>query len=240
MLEIIICDDNDIYVDKVIEVIDDYLLKEKIEYKISKFNDYNQVFYDATYLNNKNKIYILDIETPTGSGIEAARKIRSRDLKSHIIMLTSHEKSAEEILTLDLFITSFITKNKDTKNRLENVLNYIIKNDIKNDVVEIITKSTNYYFRQQSVLYISRENVSRKTEIVTDNGTYEISKTLIEVRRYFDENFVQTHKSGFVNLKRIVAINKKKKSIKFDTGLEVDLLSLKYKKELDILCHSQQ
>ncbi|MEG0408247.1 MAG: response regulator, partial [Bacilli bacterium] len=162
MLEIIICDDNDIYVDKVIEVIDDYLLKEKIEYKISKFNDYNQVFYDATYLNNKNKIYILDIETPTGSGIEAARKIRSRDLKSHIIMLTSHEKSAEEILTLDLFITSFITKNKDTKNRLENVLNYIIKNDIKNDVVEIITKSTNYYFRQQSVLYISRENVSRK------------------------------------------------------------------------------
>ena len=48
------------------------------------------------------RIYILDIETPSRSGIDVAREIRNKDLESVIIFLTGHDELGHIILNNDL------------------------------------------------------------------------------------------------------------------------------------------
>ena len=82
--------------------------KNKIEFQTHLYNDYNKNFDDIIKSKIPFKIYLLDIETPSGSGIDIARKIRSKDVDSVIIFLTVHEELGSTILKNDLMFLSFI------------------------------------------------------------------------------------------------------------------------------------
>ena len=71
--------------------------KNTIDYKKAKVKNILKKFAhiekDIEVIENKMpfKIYLLDIETPSASGIDIARKIRSKDVDSVIIFLTGAE-----------------------------------------------------------------------------------------------------------------------------------------------------
>ena len=49
-----------------------------------------------------------------------------------------------------------------------------------------------------------------------------------------NDDFIKTHKSCIVNKSRILSINYNKNIITFDNGIGTDLLSNKYRKEIDL------
>ena len=63
MINFIVCDDNKILLDNVVEMINKVMMKNKHEYKVHYFTDYNDKFMKV--LNDKMscKIYILDVES---------------------------------------------------------------------------------------------------------------------------------------------------------------------------------
>ena len=118
MINFIICDDNEKIALDIKEIIDKFMMKNKTEYKTHLFNDLDDNFMKIIKEPLSFKIYILDIETPSRSGIDVARSIRKRDVDSVIIFITSHEELCLTLLKNEIMFLSFINKFDNYEERL--------------------------------------------------------------------------------------------------------------------------
>lgn len=234
MLNVIICDDNQRDLFKVETIIDKFMKRNKYEYNKHIFKDYNESFMNIIKSKLPFKIYILDIETPSRSGIDVAREIRKKDLESIIIFLTGHDELGRVILQNDLMFLSFVNKFDNIENRLSNIL-YKAINIIKyKKIIKIEEGNNTYIIDINDIIYFSKDTFSRKTTIKTDYTEYCVRKSLLDICDLLDDRFIRTHRACIVNKNRISRIDKVNKIIYFDNGYSTDLLSDKYKKEMNI------
>lgn len=119
MVNFIICEDDEETLTHVENIIDRFMMKNSLAYKVRKFNDYNESFIKIMKEPTYSKVYILDIQLPSKSGIDIARNIRNNDVNSVIIFLTQHEELGLTILKNELMFLSFINKYDNYENRLE-------------------------------------------------------------------------------------------------------------------------
>lgn len=234
MINVIICDDNTKDRENAKKVVNSFMKKNKKEYEIHIFKDYNQDFYDIIDRKMPSKIYLLDIETPTKSGIDVARSIRKKDVDSVIIFLTVHEELGHVILKNDLMFLSFINKFDDFENRLYKALSKSLDILNKKSTVRINDGNVIYTINIKDILYITKDSFERKTIIKTDYTEIRVRKSMNEIIGLLDERFIQTHRACFVNEDRIFKLDKSKKIITFDNEESIDLLSDKYKR--GVLC----
>ena len=234
MLNIIICDDVKRDLDKVKNSTKKIMNSLKMKYNEILFSDYDDSFIDIIVKKIPFKIYILDIETPSRSGIDVARIIRRKDYTSPIIFLTGHNDLGMELLTEDIPFTSFINKFVNYENRLKKSIINSINMLHKRKILRVNDGNTLYTINLDDILYLTKESVSRKTIIVTDYTEFQLSKSLQSIKELLDDNFVQTHRACVVNKNRVCKIDFKNKIICFDNNLEIDLLSNKYKKEMSV------
>ena len=92
MINFVIVDDFKEITDKIEDIISKIMMKNKMEYKTHVFHDYDSEFKKFISEPMVNRIYLLDIETKSASGIDFARLIRKNDLESIIIFITAHEE----------------------------------------------------------------------------------------------------------------------------------------------------
>lgn len=232
MINVIICDDNEKDRNTVEALANDFFTKNNIEYNVHTFNDYNKKFYSVVENKMPFKIYLLDIETPSRSGIDVARDIRKKDVDSVIIFLTVHEELGNIVLKNDLMFLSFINKFDNLESRLKKALFKSLDLLYKKQVIRFTDKNILYTLNINDILYITTDSFERKTVIKTDYGEFRVNKTLGDIISLLDERFIQTHRACYINSERKVKIDKTNKIITFDTGEEIDLLSDKYKKEV--------
>ncbi len=231
MIEAIICDDDKCCRCSVVEIVKNFFNKQKKTVKIKEYSDYDDNFIKDIVPGNR-KIYILDIETPSRSGIDIARIIRKRDVESIIIFITGYEEFGKLVLTKNIMCLSFINKFENLKENLIESLTEAMHFFETNKVLRITDNGVTYNIRQNSVLYLTRDSLDRRTIVMCDKTEYKFKMSLMEVKKIFGDAFVQTHRSCFVNEQRIDNIDHKNKTIKFDNGLTIDLLSDTYRKEL--------
>ena len=230
MINVIICDDNTKDRENARKVVNAFMKKTKKEYELHIFNDYNQDFYDVIDRKMQSKIYLLDIETPTKSGIDVARTIRKKDVDSVIIFLTVHEALGHIILKNDLMFLSFINKFDDFENRLYKSLSKSLDILNKKSTVRINDGNIIYTINIKDILYITKDSFERKSIIKTDYTEIKLRKSMNEIIEILDERFIQTHRACFVNEDRIFKVDKAKRIITFDNNETIDLLSDKYKR----------
>lgn len=232
MINFIVCDDDRNVLKRVENIIDKAMMNNKLAYKTHLFEDYDYKFSKIITDSLSNKVYILDIQTPSRSGIDIARNIRINDIDSVIIFLTNHEELGLTILKNELMFLSFINKYDDYENRMiksiKKSLEILkIKNTIRFEERGII-----YTLAIGDILYITRDSVERKSIVKTVHSEIKINKSLVELKELLGDGFVRTHKACLVNSDRVISINKQSRIIKFNNGDQIDLLSLKYKKDL--------
>lgn len=232
MINIIICDDNSNDLKRVETIVDNYMKKRDEDYKKYLFNDYDDTFMDIVVKTLPIKIYILDIQTPSGSGIDMARKIRKKDVESIIIFLTGHEELGNIVLKNDLMFLSFINKFDNCENRLFESLDKAFKIMNKKNILRFNDRNTIYTIRLDEILYVTKESFDRKTLIKTDYTEFKVNIALNELTEMLDDRFIKTHRSCTVNNDRIFRVDKRKRTITFDTGEVIDLVSDRYRKEL--------
>ena len=109
MLHFIVCDDNVVIREKINKIITKLMLPTDVEYKTIFFSQYDKQFFQTINKKVGKKIYILDIEVGTYSGIDIARKIRERDWESIIIILTAHYELAYDSFKKRLMLLDFIS-----------------------------------------------------------------------------------------------------------------------------------
>lgn len=232
MIEFIICDDNKIILNNVSKIIDKCMMKNEKKYRIDKFLDYDDKF--LSLLKNKEhfRIYILDVETPSYSGIDIARMIRKDDVNSIIIFLTSHNEVGSVLLKEELMFLTFICKFDDYENRLESAINKSLTVGDSIKAIRFKDGSIVYTIKTEDILYIYRDSVDRKSIIITPTHKYVINKPLNDLLTKLGNSFKYSHRACIVNKDRIVKIDKKKPLITFDSGNEVNMLTSNFVKGL--------
>ena len=108
MINFIICEDEEMLRNSTKQTI----VSHDIDYKIYEFENYDKKFESLVKKDIGFKIYLLDIVTKCGSGVDAARIIREKydDWVSVIIMITSHQEYKYEALSSRLFLLDFVNK----------------------------------------------------------------------------------------------------------------------------------
>lgn len=234
MLNVIICDDNKRDLEKVTKIVDIFMKKNQYMYHKHIYVDYNDDFMKILKSKSPFKIYILDIETPSRSGIDIAREIRNKDLDSVIIFLTGHDELGRVVLQNDLMFLAFVNKFDNIDKRLNKVLRKAM-NIVKIKRVIRINDGTNtYIINLNDIVYLSKDTFERRTNIKTDYTEYKVRKSLSQLKEMLDGRFIQTHRACIVNKTRISRIDYSNRMIYFDNNDYTDLLSNRYKKELKI------
>ncbi len=232
MINFIICDD--ILKDrKMIEkIISKYMMKNKLEYKTHIFDDYDDKFLEIVNKKLPFKIYILDIEAPTRSGIDIARIIRHKDVDSVLIFLTGHQELGNVVMKHDFIFLSFINKFDNCENRLTKSIDKALKMFKIKQTIRFKDNGILYSIPLDDILYITRDSIERKCIIVTDYNEFKVGKNLNELEKMVNDNFIKTHRACLINKKRVVSYNKSKRIATFDNGTKTYLISTRFDKEL--------
>lgn len=232
MINFIICEDNVNDSKSTQQVIAKYMMKNEIDYRIHLYDDYNKNFTKIIEKKLPFKIYILDIETPSGSGIDMARIIRNKDVDSIIIFLTGHDDLSKVVAKKDFLFLTFINKFDDAEGRLIEALDKALQVVKVKKTIRFKDGGVVYNINLDDILYITKDSVERKCIIKTDYTEYKISKNLSTVIDMLNDNFVKTHRACVVNTKRISCYNKPKRIITFDNGETIDIVSTRFEGEL--------
>jgi len=231
MIKFIVCDDNSAMLESNCCIVNRLMMENNYDYSIDKFADYNEDF-KAAIDSPGSKIYILDIELPTKSGIDIAREIRETDTDSIIIISSVYESLSNRIFKNKLMILAFISKFDHHDEELEAMIRVALDHFGKKKLLKFEINSVEHFVRPKDVLYITTDTTNRKVVIQTYEDKFDICGTLNDIESSLGKNFLRSHKSCIVNMENVKAVNLKEGTIIFRNNKEIDLLSRTYKKSI--------
>lgn len=232
MINFVVVDDFQEITKKIEKIINKIMIKNKLEYKINIFSDYDDKFNKLVNSQVPNKIYFLDIETKSASGLDIARKIRKNDLESVIVFITAHDELSSLVVKDQLMTLTFICKFDDFENKVKEAAIKALEIVGTKKIIKFTDYGSLYTIPIKDILYVTRDSVERKCLIKTDYTTYKVGKNLSDIKEMSFGNLTQTHRGCLVNENRIQKIDKRHNEIVFDNGESITLLSNNYKKEL--------
>lgn len=234
MINFIVVDDNNKFLNIIVSTITNVMMKNKFMYKVNTYLEYDDEFFSIMKSSLPNKIYILDIETKVSSGIDVARKIRKSDVDSVIIFATVHNEAGLVLIKDDLMFLSFLFKFDDFEKKLYNSITKALQFINHKSFIRFNDKGTLYTLPINDILYITRDSYDRKCRIITYYNEYRVNLSLKELFDLCDGVLVKSHRCCLVNKDKIRVVNKKVNTIEFDNGLVIDLLSSNYKKGFEL------
>lgn len=207
---------------------------ENEEVKTEYFTRYTQNLKEIIQNTSEHKIYILDIELETKvSGIDIAQFIRENDWESELIFITNHDKMFETVYRNVYEVFDFIEKFHGLEQKLKKDIKKIFQKNFDNKMFKYRNNNFSIQIYYRSITYIYRDTQSRKIIINTDKTDYAIMMPLTDSLNLLDNRFKMVHRACIVNTDRVETYNWSKGYFILDNGKKVDLLSKKFKKEVE-------
>ena len=235
VINFVICDDEKVLTKKYSTIIEKFMMKYDTEYKIHIFEGYTDEWKKFALKDEGFKVYLLDIKTDTGSGLDAARLIREEydDWVSMIIIVTAFSQYRYEALGKRLMLVDFINKIDNCNDRLKSDLEICIKNyDNRKKVLRYNYKNTIYNIELRQILFIEKEPDSKRCLIATTYGEFFIPGTLNQVLKKLDKRFIKCSRSAAINTEQIGNYDYKKNIIIFKNNREYDKASREGRKDV--------
>ena len=233
MINFVIVDDNSIHRKKIHNVIFRTMLENKLDYKIYEFDDYKKELRKFISNDLKDTIYILDLELPSGDGIEVARSIRNNfnNWISPIIIITAHTSLYYEVYKQRLQVLDFIGKCQDIEKNLKENIDICLKMLNKESVYRYLYKNVEHSINLSQIDYIQRDG--RKTKIVTKDKIYYQNISVLEMKKRLPNYFVNSSKGILINMKNVKEIDWNELIVYFKDGIKDYLVSNTHKKEIN-------
>lgn len=207
MINIAVCDDDIDAMKEISTCVCMSLQKLDIQFKISYFNEGQDLIDKVNSSENLYDIIFLDIFMKASNGINIARKIREVDKECKIIFITSSSEHAVD--SYDVQAIYYILKPINQE-KLSNAINIAIESlDKENKHILIKNKKGNYRIAYKDILYA--ESKARVVNIYDKYG--EVISFYSKLEDFFqslqDERFLKCHKSFVVNMDCILKIEQK-------------------------------
>ena len=241
VVNFVICDNDNYYLNYIIDIVKTQMEKLKIKIKIYKFNDYDKIFMDIIKCRLKNLIYILDIVTPSNDGISVAELIRKNDIKCDIIFITGYtdEYSPSLLAISGLYPNCTITKHstfngKNDKEQLIEAINKSIKNLNKQRSITFHQDNLTISLQPNEIIMISSAGAKNCILLETTIGNFTLRYTFKKVLSILNDDFKRIHKSCIINKTHIKKIDNENKIIYLSNRKKTNLLADDYKKRLKL------
>lgn len=221
MINFVICDDEEVLRKKYVEEINKFMMKYDMDYKCHLYNGYDDNWKEYAQQNDGFKIYLLDIKTDEGSGLDAARLIREEydDWVSMIIIITAYGEYKYEALEKRLMLVDFINKLSNFEKRLQSALTRCIKNyDNRPKMLRYTYKNNIYNIELSQIVTIEKEMDEKRCIIRTMTQRYTAPGTLNDIMKKLDSRFIRSYKSMIINLEQIEKYEAHEGKIVFKNG----------------------
>lgn len=197
-MNILICDDDKLYVDMIRKYVDEFFADHKItDYKVYEYNSGDEVAKN----NEKIDIAFLDVEMDGINGIEAGKCLRNNNKNIVLFIITSYMGYLDDAMDEGVF--RYINKPLERPvimRGLHKALLLCSKSQSKK--INIEYKGDNVIIEQDSIICI--ESLVRKRYIKTDTKSYISLKSLSYWQSVLDEDkFFLVNKFFIVNIDRV-------------------------------------
>ncbi len=234
MIDFIICEDEKELAKKYQEIAEKVMMNYDIEYKFNVFSGYTKNWQKQTK-KESFKIYILDLKTKEGSGLDAARYIREEqdDWQSMIIVVTAYPEFKYEALGKRLMLVDFVNKFDNFEQRLTQAIQISLKNfDKRPNSLKYTYKKIVYNIEFSKIIYIEKEQDNKRCIIKTTEKDYYIQGNLSQIEELLDKRFIKCNRSNIINLEQVESYNTKENLLYFKNGMSLFAVSRNKKKEI--------
>ena len=232
MLSIAICDDQQDSLETIEEELHRSSKNLNVEIETHLYTDGN----DMLELMKKNKDYFdvvfLDIDMPKISGLDVAAKMRSINQEILLVFISAHEQYVFD--SIDYSPVKYIRKLK-MHDEIELALKKANKciNSRNTKTIIIKTDDGEICLRHDDIMYF--EMYRRRITVYINNGKAIELKERKTIKSLYeeldDEDFVQIHSGGIVNVKYIYEYSGYSITLDNETKLVVSRSRLKEVKE---------
>ncbi len=237
MIKFIVIEDDKLHQEKVKTIIRSITFNMEEEVKISVYQKFTTKLKEEIKDESVRKIYIIDIELEGNySGVQIAKLIREKDWESEIIFMTNHDKMFETVYRNVYKVFDFIEKFHSFESRFEKDIKEILKMNFDNKMFIYHGRNIDLHVFYKEILYIYRDTDERKVVIVTNKNKFSVNLSIQDTMTMLDSRFKIVHRACIANLDRIQKFNWKEKYFVLDNGMKMDLLSRKYKKDIEAKC----
>jgi len=234
MIKFVVIEDEKNIQAKVKNIIHTLTFDIDEEVKVKQFNKVTSELLAEIDDRVERKVYIIDIELADNhSGIQIAKQIRENDWESEIIFMTNHDKMFETVYRNVYEVFDFIEKFHNFEARLEKDIKLILSRNFDNKMFIYHGRNVDLHLYYKEILYIYRDTRERKVIIVTTKNSFAVSLGVQEILEHLDDRFRMVHRACIVNTNHVQKYNWSDKYFVLDNGAKVDLLSKKFRKEVE-------
>lgn len=233
MINFVVVDDNASHRKRVVNTIVSKMMSNQIDFKINEFDDYSPGLLKTIKDERRNTVYILDLELPSGDGIDIARYIRNEcnNWVSPIIVVTAHTSLYYEVYKQRLQLLDFIGKCNSVEENVAENIDICLRMLNFEKVYRYTYKSVDYTLPIDSIDYVIRDG--RQTKIVTYDNDYYQNISIKDIKVLLPEYFICSNKGVLINFKNVDKIDWNKEKVYFKDGKSEYLVSRSHKKEID-------
>ncbi|HGG0417649.1 TPA: LytR/AlgR family response regulator transcription factor [Clostridium sporogenes] len=239
MLNIIICENNNVQRKKIENIIIEELNKFKLnDIRINLSTTYHKDVIKHIKLNgNKNYIYFFNVRLNSSiDGIKLASIIRKYDSKGYIVFVSSYPEAALLTFKYKVQAIDYILFHQDNlKIRISECLNIAYNNfrnlhlrEKKYISIDIGNKIINLNYND--ILFFETYK-DHKIKLHTFNTQIDFYSSLKKIKALVPSYFHEIHQSYIVNIKHIKSIDKNNFIVSMDNN-EVCYISRRYLKIL--------
>lgn len=234
MIEFIIYDEDKEFNEKTTSLIENKMMSYDYTYKVINYSSYRKCINNLLRSTNF-KIYILDIKARKESGLALAKHIRENqsDWQSMIILTSQSPAYKLEVFEQRLMILDYLIKNNLYENCLNQSLDLAIKNyDSRPKTIKYCYKNTWYNIPLADIIYIEKEQDSKRCVIKTTQASYYAAGNLCKLEKELDNRFLKCNRSYIINLEQMEEYNTKENIIVFTNKESLNIISRPKRKEI--------
>lgn len=239
MLSIIICEDDSKQLQRMEQVINNYIMIEELDAElVLATKDPDEVL---TYVNasqGQTRLYLLDVDLKHElSGLTLAAEIRKVDDVGKIVFVTTHGELSYLTFTYKVEAMDYIIKSQseEVERRVRECIDlaisrYLMDGDGKNSKFKVKLGDTIRSIPYEEIMFFESGISPHKVVLHTQSRQLEFYGSIRELEDK-DECLYRCHKSFVVNVNNIKQINKAERIIEMVNGEEV-LLSIRAMRKL--------
>lgn len=199
--EIVLCDDEQDYIERAVKVLDEFIGAKTPNYKIFTYNNPKDLIKDLKEKKVVPIIIFMDIDFETTNGIKVVEELNKLAKETRIVYLTNYLKFATDVYNTEHF---YYVKKGELKDRLPDILEKY-RQEVENEskFFRANLKNNKYLsIKMKDIAFFERQG--RYTCIhMVDGEEYLMKDNLNSIAEKLEDYFVRCHNSYIISLNHV-------------------------------------
>lgn len=253
MLDIYLCEDEEIQLLRFAEILDKYIESNSKNAKIiSKRWNPEETLKDAkkNAENENDTLFFIDVQLGDTymNGFDLAQRLKELCPKCYLVFLTSKEELAYQAFERELDVLDYIVKrpeyfleevNENLKQRFDRIFAKIGKDlekrKSRTTKIKIESGSKMIEIDLNEIIFVQSIKQNHQLEIITRRQRVETRQTLKKMQEILGEGFIYVNKSCLVAKNKIQEIDRENRFVKLEGGYRLEISHRELKNVVSIM-----